>query len=230
VSFLRGTHAAGFRAVRAVAARRPGSDGGGALLRTRDLMMLEWLGERYAARVDHLEVLLGAGQRTVGRVLARMREQGLLDTRRILVGEPAWVLPTRAGLRACSSPYRVWAPKVGQLAHVAAMNNVRLHIQARSPETLWIPERQLALEKTPEEHLPDGLAITQGRRVAIEVELTAKSHQRIQGILDELNARFDAVLYFCAPAPHRQLTRLRQTGRWPNLGVRELPTHPQHSR
>ncbi len=92
---------------------------------------------------------------------------------------------------------------------------------------MWIPERQLPLEKTPVEHLPDGLAITDGRRVAIEVELTAKSHQRIQGILDELNARFDAVLYFCAPAPHRQLTRLAETGRWPSLGVRELPTQPQ---
>jgi hypothetical protein len=32
------------------------------------------------------------------------------------------------------------------------------------------------------------------------------------------------VLYFCGPGPHRQLTELAATGRWPALGVRELPT------
>ena len=74
------------------------------------------------------------------------------------------------------------------------------------------------------EHLPDGLAITAERRVAIEVELTAKSRRRITAILDELAARFDAVLYFCAPAPARQLSELAASGRWPTLGVRELPT------
>jgi hypothetical protein len=31
------------------------------------------------------------------------------------------------------------------------------------------------------------------------------------------------VLYFCAPGPHRQLTELAESGRWPALGVRELP-------
>jgi hypothetical protein len=73
------------------------------------------------------------------------------------------------------------------------------------------------------EHLPDGVAITEGRRVAIEVELTVKSRERVTAILDELAGRFDAVLYFCAPGPHRQLGELAESGRWPALGVRELP-------
>jgi hypothetical protein len=68
------------------------------------------------------------------------------------------------------------------------------------------------------------VAITDGRRVAIEVELTPKSRRRITAILDELTGRFDAVLYFCVPSTHRQLTDLAATGRWPTLGVRELPT------
>jgi hypothetical protein len=181
------------------------------------------MGEQYGARVDHLEALLGCGPRSARRVIARLRENGMISTRRLLVGERAWVMPTSTGLRAAGLTYDAWVPRVGGLAHVAATNDVRLHIQARAPGSEWVPERQLARERQPGEHLTDGVVILDGRRVAIEVELTVKSQQRVTAILDELNRRYDAVLYYCAPAPHRQLTTHEQSGRWPKLGVRELP-------
>ena len=136
--------------------------------------------------------------------------------------EPAWVLPTGAGMAACGSGFGVWRPQIGSLAHVAAVNDVRLHVQGRAPSTEWVPERVLARDRLAGEHLCDGLAITEGRKVAIEVELTVKSRRRVTAILDELTGRYDAVLYFCAAGPHRQLTELAGTGRWPTLGVREL--------
>ena len=194
------------------------------LLRRRDIEVVGWLAEQYGARADQLEVLMGAGPRTVQRTVARLRAAGLVTTRRVLVDEPAWVLPTSAGMAACGSGFGVWRPRIGSLAHVAAVNDVRLHIQGRAPSTQWIPERVLARDRLAGEHLCDGVAITDGRRVAIEVELTPKSRRRITAILDELTGRFDAVLYFCVPSTHRQLTDLAATGRWPTLGVRELPT------
>jgi hypothetical protein len=197
--------------------------GGHEALRRRDIDVLCWLGEQYGARVDQLEILMGCGPRTVQRVTGRLRAAGLVTTRRLLVGDPAWVIPTSAGLRAAGQHFHTWEPRVGLLAHVAAVNDVRMHVQARSPESEWIPERLLARDRQAGAHLPDGVVITDGRRVAIEVELTVKSQRRVTAILDELTARFDAVLYFCAPGPHRQLTQLAETGRWPALGVRELP-------
>jgi DNA-binding transcriptional ArsR family regulator len=194
------------------------------LLRRRDIEVLAWIAEQYAGRIDHLEVLLGAGPRTVQRTLARLRAAGLIRTQRVLVGEPAWVLPTAAGMTACSSGFGVWRPRIGLLNHVAAVNDVRLHIQGRAPGTEWLPERVLARDRLAGEHLPDGVAITDGRRVAIEAELTLKSRRRITANLDDLTVRFDAVLYFCATSTHRQLTELAASGRWPTLGVRELPT------
>jgi hypothetical protein len=199
--------------------RRNGHDA----LRRRDVDLLGWMAEQYGARTDQLEILLGCGPRTVQRVLARLRDAGLITTPRLLVGEPAWVMPTSAGLRVCGGGFGMWHPRVGLLAHVAAVNEVRLHVQSRSPESEWIPERVLAREREPGQHLPDAVVITEGRRVAIEVELTVKSQRRVSAILDELSARHDAVLYFCAPGPHRQLSQLAETGRWPKLGVRELP-------
>ena len=194
-------------------------------LRRRDLQLVGWLGEQYGARTDQLEVLLGCGPRTVQRVLARLRDAGLITTRRLLVGDPAWVIPTTAGLRTAGQSFAAWQPRVGLLNHVAAVNDVRLHVQARSPQSAWIPERILAREREAGEHLPDAIVVVDGQQVAIEVELTVKSQRRVHAIVGELTGRFDAVLYFCAPGPHRQLTQLVASGRWPALGVRELP-HP----
>jgi len=196
------------------------------LLRRRDLDALAWVGEQYAAQLDQLEVLMGCGPRTVQRAVARLRDAGFVQIRRVLVGEAAWVLPTAAGLRACGSTHGVWSPKIGLLSHVAAVNDVRLHVQARSPGSEWICERVLARDRTGKEHLPDGVALVDGQRVAIEVELTVKSRRRVTGILDELSGRYDAVVYFCAPGPHRLLSEFAVTGRWPKLGVRELPGRP----
>ncbi len=209
---------------RGVAAGAPAERRGGhATLRRRDLDVLAWLGEQYGARVDQLETLLDCGPRTVQRVVGRLRDAGLITTRRLLVGEPAWVIPTSRGLRAADHCFGVWQPRIGLLTHVAAVNDIRLHIQARAPESEWIPERLLARERQAGQHLPDGVVITEGRRVAIEAELTVKSQRRVTAILDELAGRYDAFLYFCAPGPQRQLTQLSETGRWPTLGVRELP-------
>jgi hypothetical protein len=210
-------------ASRGVAAGSPARRGGHETLRRRDLDLLVWLGEQYGARFDQLEVLLECGPRTVQRVVGRLRDAGLVTTRRLLVGEPAWVIPTGAGLRAAGLGYGMWQPRIGLLAHVAAVNDVRLHVQARAPQSEWVPERLLARERQAGQHLPDGVVLTDGQRVAIEVELTVKSQRRVTAILDELTGRYDTVLYFCAPGPHRQLTQLAETGRWPKLGVRELP-------
>jgi hypothetical protein len=207
------------RGVAARTARRPAPE----LLRRRDLDVLTWIAEQYAARADQLEALIGCGPRTVQRTLARIRAAGLISTRRMLVGEPVWVIPLAAGLRACGSPFSPWQPRLGLLSHVAAVNDVRLHVEHRSPEAEWTCERVLARERGSGEHLPDGLVLLDGQRVAIEVELTVKSRPRTTAILDELARRFDAVLYYCAPAPQRQLSKLAAGGRWPNLGVRELP-------
>jgi hypothetical protein len=210
--------------VRGVAPPRRRGGSGEEVLRTRDLLLLGWLGEQYGARVDQIEVLLGCGPRSVQRTLARLRAAGLLETRRLLVGEPAWVFPTRRGLRVTGDGFALWRPRLGLLTHVAASNDVRLHIGQVSPESEWVCERVLARERQPEEHLPDAVVLTDGRRVAIEVELTVKSSRRTTAIVDELTGRFDAVVYFCSPSAYRQLGRLAGGGRWPTLGVRELPS------
>jgi hypothetical protein len=89
---------------------------------------------------------------------------------------------------------------------------------------VWVCERELARERGVSGHLPDGVVVLDGRRVAVEVELTLKSRQRIEAILDDLAGSYNTFLYFCAPKPLACLTELAASGRWPGLGLRELPT------
>lgn len=204
--------------LRRVAGRAPACE----LLHRSDLELLTWLSEQYGARIDQLQRQLGCELRTAQRTVARLRAAGLVSARRVLVGEPAWVLPTSAGLRACSSPFRPWQPKLGLLTHVAAVNDVRIYVEGSSPRCEWVCERALLRERSRGEHLPDAVVMLDGQRVAIEVELTLKGRHRMAAIIDQLVRRFDAVAYFCAPATHRVLEELAADGRWRTLAVREL--------
>jgi hypothetical protein len=195
----------------------------------RDLDALRWVGEQYAVRADQLAARLDCNPRTVQRLFARLREQRLAEVRRLLVGEPAWAIPTVKGLRACGLPFGAWRPRLGSLEHVAAVTDVRLHVQGRAGGSAWVCERALAREKrTPQEHLADGLVLLDGRRIAIEVELTVKSKRRTIAIVEELLGRHDAVLYYCAPSPLRLISELAAERAWPSLGIRELPVRCQN--
>jgi hypothetical protein len=196
-------------------------------LSDRDLRLLGWICEQYAARLDHLEVLTDNRRRSAYRIAEWLREVDLVRMQWIVVGQPTWVIPTATGLSICGLPYPMWTPTLPRLVHIGAINDVRLHIQAQKRPTQWISERQLRSEasktRTRPRHMPDGVMILEGHRVAIEVELSVKRFRNVEAHLDDLSRRFDAVLYYCAPKAHRQLTRLEQSGRWRSLGVRELP-------
>jgi len=206
------------------ARRRPSEDHD--RLRASDLLLLGWLAEQYGAPATQLELLLDRGERTIQRTVARLRAAGLVQVVRMLVGEPAWIIPTTAGIRAAGYGFPAWRPRVGLLAHVTAVNAVRLHVEYTSPGSEWVSERLLVGQRAAGEHLPDGAVIADAQRIAIEVELTVKSLRRTRAILDELTGRFDAVAYFCAPGPHRLLSELEASGRWPSVSVRRLPAAP----
>src|ERR1700689_2334217 len=195
----------------------------GELLHHRDMMALKWLGEQYAGRADHLEKLIDRGEGAVYKMLRRLGGAGFVRTRQILVGERTWAMPTKAGLQACGLPYSEMIPRSMNLAHIAAVGDVRLHVQAQRPDAHWACERQVAIDSPQKGNLPDALLLLEGREVAIEVELTPRATRIVTTKLDRLCKRFDAALYYCAPAPYRKLSALEKTGRWPKLAVRELP-------
>src|SRR5919108_653539 len=99
----------------------------------RDLEALRWVDEQYAVRVDQLARLLGRTERTVQRWTRRMSGRGWVELRRLLVDEPAYVWLTPQGRREARTGFGPWEPRVGRLAHVAAVVDVRLYLQGRPP-------------------------------------------------------------------------------------------------
>jgi len=199
----------------------------GGALGAGDLKLLVWVSEQYAVRVDQIAVLRGCGARAAQYTVARLRAAGLVELWRPLTGQASWVFLTAAGQRLAGTGYRRWVPRLGLLAHVAAVCDVRLQVQRRSPGSVWVCERQLARERQHSgEHVADGLVLSAGRQDAVEVELTVKSAGRIEEIIDGLSARYTSVVYFAAPQVRRRLEQLGGIERWPLLQIRELPAGP----
>ncbi|HEY1777050.1 MAG TPA: hypothetical protein VGG41_12900 [Solirubrobacteraceae bacterium] len=193
------------------------------VLSRRDVEVLAFVGEQYGLRLDQLGVLLARGERTPQRVVARLRQAGLVEARPLLAGEPGWLWLTAAGRRASGRPFPGWAPRLGLLTHIEAVTWVRLYVRSRSSESGWVCERTLLKDRVRQaDHVPDGVVLTPaGESHAIEVELTVKSRARTERIIDELSAAHDAVVYFTTPATRSSIERLGGTGRWPRLAIRD---------
>jgi hypothetical protein len=162
----------------------------------------------------------------------RWQRAGWARGRMLLVGRPVFVWLTRHGSRVAGVGYKPWEPNAGALAHIEAVNEVRLLVAQRRPEAAWICERELSSRPLPDApgvraHRPDAVVqVEGGRRVAVEVERTLKSRARMERIVGQLLSEYDAVWYFAAPGPSRALEAIaeRAGGR---LHVAPLPKSVQ---
>lgn len=171
----------------------------------RDVLLLTWIAEQYAAQVNQIGDLMslhpGAGMHPDGvsmsaiyQVIARWRKAGWVGYQQMLAGEPAWVWLTRAGLVAYNlSQFKAAPPAISRLRHIYAVNEVRADIQ--SEEDTWISERMIRagmyrLPQTEEEtrHIPDAILQTDEGEIVIEVELTQKKP-------DELIKKMHALIH-----------------------------------
>jgi hypothetical protein len=131
-------------------------------------------------------------------------------------------------MRVAGLEFSVWRPNPGALAHIAAVNEVRLSVQERRPEAVWVCERELAREARAElggfgVHRPDALVLVDGHELALEVELTQKRRRRAEHLMREHLARYGEVVYFAAPAPLRMLAELAGELGAGRVHVRPLP-------
>ena len=191
--------------------RKQRKDKGLIRLTDRDLLVLKWIGEQYAARLDILQLLLGRDaeqptkipgvvtESTARRVVSRWKAEGLVESRRFFFGKPEWVWLTPTGLSQMDLAYRSWSPKVSTLNHFHSVNQVRLRIEKGYEESfVWRSERTLRRLYRDNKgiHVPDAELLHEAGVIGIEVELTQKSQQRIRDIVDKLAHQYEQVWYF----------------------------------
>ena len=207
------------------AASRRRADAGLVRVSERDLRLLRFIGEQYAVTLPQLATLMGRSLHAARWLRERWQRVGWVEGRAVLVGQPVFVWLTRRGRRAAGVEHPLWRPTPGALAHVAAVNDVRLDVERRHPEAAWVSERDLRRgDPRPRVHRPDGVVVIGGREVAVEVELTQKERRRAARIMRELVAGYGSVAYFAAPGPKRLLTELAGVVGQGRVQILPLPT------
>jgi hypothetical protein len=180
-------------------------DAGTVRVGERDLVGLRWCAEQGAMRLDQLAALFtaldgravsaDAARKTITRWLDHGMAQGCV----VLAGEPAYYWTTLRGMRLVGLDYPAVPPGLATLAHTLLVNDVRLEALRRYPDARWRSERDIKSvlparrrgELVP--HLPDAeLHMNDGRIIALEVERTPKTIERVRTIqLGLLSRRYD---------------------------------------
>ncbi|MBV9606380.1 MAG: hypothetical protein JO027_14785 [Solirubrobacterales bacterium] len=197
-----------------------------ARLGEKDLELLWFLGEHRMVLSEHVAALLGVTVGTADERLRKLAEAGYVRTEDLFRKWPAMQLITRAGLNAIGSalptPRRdvrtyehdagvawLWIAArrgtFGPLTEVVGERRMRSHDRSRDPgtEPLAVKLGGVGPRGSESLHYPDLLLrTTDGRRVALELELSSKGRRRLEGILVGYAAdpRFDGVVYLVQSA------------------------------
>jgi hypothetical protein len=182
---------------------------------------LAWL----LAQLDGKPVPLALA--TATSVVRRWQSAGWAEAHRVLAGEPRLITATTraatlvgvARVAADGRTAPVMVPAWTQMKHVMACSRVRLAVEAElGPELVeWQSDRAIRAASAElvgmkaslsRAHKPDGKVILgDGRRIAVEVELTPKTPDRVDQILDEVlhNVTWDYVAYFASEPAARAI-------------------------
>jgi hypothetical protein len=190
--------------------------------------LLQITGQQGAIRFDHIQCWLALlspeparmKQPTIlsaeraRKILHPWFEQEVLLYRVFYARQRGWLWLTPKGIKYANLSLRYYEPSPASLAHLHAVNAIRLLLAHRRPADRWCSERELraAQQHTNERkrHLPDAELLTEkGPINAIEVELTVKSDKRLQEILVDLasNRRYSTIWYFAPDAVAQAVRR-----------------------
>jgi hypothetical protein len=198
----------------------------------RDLAVLRFLCEQFAAPLEvirevlHLErdgipLAPGGGWRTASETPDRLRVarkwaarmEACAYVRRERLPRGVWVVPMTRGLALAApddgEPYEVWHLRDTRLAHVEAVERLRLHLERQHPGARWECERAIRRRhhhayraagiNNAVVRFGDGALLLDGRRVGVEVELHVKAEQLYRGIVRDQDPRCSEVWWFARP-------------------------------
>ncbi len=190
-------------------------------LTERDAELLSFLAEHRLVLATHVAVLLGTSSAAASARLAKLANAGYVTRHPAFPGEPRWYRITRTGLATIGSPLPpprgdlrsyehdvgiawLWLAArggtFGPLREIVGERRLRSLDGARDRETEPLAVRLGGFGAAGRErlHYPDlVLRTADGRRIALELELTRKGRARLETILAGYGSdpRFAGVVY-----------------------------------
>jgi hypothetical protein len=189
--------------------------------------LLRLISEQGAVPLDQLARFIGCEPHQARAIVNHLSDHRLIDLRRILHDEPAWLWLTWRGTCLSGTGLAYLEPRVGALARLRAVNEIRLHIAARAPEALWTCGRSVFRGQGSRGHRIHAVVEHEGERHGLLALHAAKSSESLLTLIEAHLPRYDALIAFTAPRPRRQLARLANRHHWPTLLVRDLPETPR---
>ena len=214
---------------------REGKLGGGPGARKRPALrlpepwefeLLRLIAEQGAIPFDQLARFVGCEEGQAASLAKHLTKAGFTDYGRFLYEEPYWIWLSGRGTRLSGTGFHFRRPKVGAMARMRAVNEVRLHIARRAPEARWICGRSVVREQGLKGFRPNAVVEIGAERHAILVKRRPQLPEREREILETHMARHDAVIAFCESKPRNLLRRLQAEHHWPKLVVRQIPKPP----
>lgn len=173
-------------------------------LTSRDVTILQFINEFGFCEMPQINQRFDLRKPRNYQLINKLMRHGLLHHERIFYHRHGLFRLTQAGSRFTSLPplHRV---SLANYHHDLTVLMLYLKLRTFYPNAAWITERKLKHDKYKlgvgqQGHLPDGILVfPDGKQVAIEVELSCKSKQRLETILKTYAAQFSLqeVWYFC---------------------------------
>jgi DNA-binding HxlR family transcriptional regulator len=194
----------------------------------RDFQVLRELERWRFCLSRHLRFLGGfASQRTCDRRLALLIEAGYIDRRYVLYGVPRLYFATRQGKALIHVSLKPDQFRIEQITHDIAVLDTAIYFMLQKGMALGEVQTEKELHQQDgfggRKHKPDFVYQQEGRRVAVEVELTPKSGRRLIANLRENFLAYDGQ-WWVIPGAQPKITQLvaQQAAIYPNLEILPL--------
>lgn len=187
------------------------------LFSEREVAIMQFIHEFGYCDVRHIMKKFQLGRSSAYAYMKMLVRFGMVKYVMVLPNCPGVYFLTVKAVRLINSdlPLLTYVP-IHHYFHFIEVLRVYLATLTKHPDGTWITERRLIREKCEDmagnkEHLPDGILILPDeKRIAIEVELTAKGRDRLLTILTDyvVDKAIHEVWYFCSKKVWSLVTEL----------------------
>lgn len=195
--------------------------------RTRDWELVRYVGRRGLVAMRHVMAEMEVGHTAAYRRTAACIEAGLLERLEVIRSEPGLIRATKDGLRYAGLGLPIAKVTPGAVDHLLRCTTTAQLATRKYGTDRVLSERELLFAEQiaghpiasarvgelpngrPRLHRPDLAVLTDEGTIAIEVELTPKAPQRLQGLIRGWRFAIGThqlieVHYLCAPGQTRR--------------------------
>jgi len=173
----------------------------------RDIEILKFINEFGFCEIIHIERKFNLKKPRCYQILQRLTEANLIKHERVFHAKHGAFYLTRQGATYSNLPAIKNIPK-DNYQHQLTVLDIYFQLTKQFANSSWLSERYIKREKSTYcvgkkiRHLCDGvLILPDDKQIAIEVELTMKTKERLEDIIFSyvLHKRIKEVWYYCSP-------------------------------